>query len=121
MRFSRVNLCIPYPIYYTTTFKLTANLMKIECAFPGQKSSLWAIFLNRVCIMITLTFIAKKSMLIPNIPIFFLIRLYFDDFFERCRQKKLLRFFKPFKFLKICCDDFSSGADDEVSTTGESK
>ena len=71
--------------------------------------------------MITLTFIAKKSMLIPNIPIFFLIRLYFDDFFERCRQKKLLRFFKPFKFLKICCDDFSSGADDEVSTTGESK
>ena len=56
--------------------------------------------------MITLTFIAKKSMLIPNIPIFFLIRLYFDDFFERCRQKKLLRFFKPFKFLKICCDEF---------------
>ena len=37
-----------YPIYYTTTFKLTANLMKIECAFPGQKSILLAIFLNRV-------------------------------------------------------------------------
>ena len=48
--------------------------------------------------MITLTFIAKKSMLIPNIPIFFLIRLYYNDFFENSCQRKI---FGPSKFMKI--------------------
>ena len=41
---------ILYPLQYTTPFKLSAQLAEIaiECTFLGQKSSFWAIFLNRV-------------------------------------------------------------------------
>ena len=37
-------------LQYTTPFKLSAQLAEIaiECTFLGQKSSFWAIFLNRV-------------------------------------------------------------------------